>query len=363
MRTTRLRITMREIEPAVVRVVDVPASTTLPELHDLLQVALGWTDSHLHEFVAGEVAYGVPDMDMDWQQDETTVGLKDLPPTFMYRYDFGDGWEHDVEVLGRGDAEPGCRYGEGACPPEDCGGPFGYAELLAVLDDPAHPEHAHMREWAGELAPFDQVATDLLVRQTVGTVPAGVRLVLDLAADGVKLTPGGRLPRAFVRQVQAQRPAWGWDERPVSIEEDLLPLAALHEILRKVGLLRLAKGVVRPTRVAADDLEVVRRLRSWFEPGSYTALLAGVTVAVLATNDPMDDATLARRVYPWFDHGWSTEGRPLTEDDVRRSIGMLGNELRALDLVEHDWKTWSAGPSARTLLPHATALAHLWGRG
>ncbi len=320
---------------------------------------MGWTNSHLHQFVADGLTRGIPDEDADeTRPDQTGATLKDLPARFVYLYDFGDGWEHDVEVLGPGADEPGCRYGEGDCPPEDCGGPPGYAELVVALADPAHPDHARMREWAGELAPFDQDDTDRLVRQTVGTVPDSVRLVLDLAKGGVKLTPGGRLPRVVVRQVQQQRPHWYGLDRPASIEDDLPPLAALHDVLRRSGLLRLTKGAVHPTKAAGDDREVVRRLRSWFESDRFTAVLAGVTVAVLATSEPLTTAELAGRVHPRLGHGWARNGQPLTEDDVQMSIRHLSAALRGLDLIEKDRRTWSAGPSACCLLPGATALAH-----
>jgi hypothetical protein len=311
-RTSRLRITLRDVRPTVLRVVDIPASTRLPELHDLLQVALGWTDSHLHQFVVGSDVYGPPDPDATWQRDETSVALRTLPAAFTYLYDLGDGWEHDIEVLGPGAAEPGCRYGEGDCPPEDCGGPPGHAELIAILADPAHPEHARMREWVGERVPFDQAATDELVRLTVGEVPASVRLVLDLAAGGVTLTPGGRLPRALVRTVQERRPHWYPLDRPARVEEDLPPLAALHDMLRQVGLLRLSRGVVRPTRAAGDDLEVLRRLRSWFSREPFNGVLAELVVAVLVSAGSTGTRELVRRVLPFLG-GWTCDGEPLDE--------------------------------------------------
>lgn len=358
-------MTLRDVVPEVVRVIDVPASTTLPECHDLLQVALGWTDSHLHQFVTAEARYGVPEID-GWddeeERDEVGVRLRVLGARFTYLYDFGDGWEHDVEVLGTGSDQPGCRYGEGACPPEDCGGPHGYAELLAVLADPAHDEHEHLRTWAGDLADFDLADTDTLLRQTVGDVPASVRLVLDLAAGGVKLTPGGRLPRAFVRQAQEQRPLWCWLDRPASVEEDLVPLAALHEVLRHVGLLRLRKGILSPTKAAADDLEVVRRLRSWFEPEDFTAILAGVMVAMLLVGGRQRSKELAARLYPLLGQHWSYNGRPLTEQDVRTSINQMSAVLRGLDQIDLHRDVWAAGPSARTLLPRATALSAIWSK-
>lgn len=365
MRTSRLRITLRDVSPAVTRVIDVPATSTLPELHDLLQAALGWTDSHLHQFVAGDRTYGVADSEWggELHEDEADVKLRDQPARFVYLYDLGDCWEHDVEILGPGGDRPGCVDGEGGCPPEDCGGAPGHEELLAVLDDPDHERHHEMREWAGELPTFDRVATDGLLRQTVGEVPASVRLVLELLAGGVKLTPGGRLPRSIVRQVQEQRPQWYPLGRPASVEEDLFPLAVLHEMLRHVGLLRLATGVLAPTRAAADDAEVIRRLRRWFEPDGFDDILAGVTVAVVTTSGPVGRAELAARVHPLLDERWSLNGRRLTTDDVESAITRLEAQLEALDLVEGDWRTWRAGPSARTLLPRATALAQMWSRG
>lgn len=365
MRTTRLRISLREVSPAVVRVIDVPATASLPELHELLQVALGWTNSHLHQFVAGDRVHGPvnPDGDDGLHEDETGVRLRDLPARFVYLYDLGDGWEHDVEVVGGGDEVPGCVDGAGGCPPEDCGGPPGYAELQAVQADPGHEDHARLREWAGELPSFDRAAADVLVRQMVGEVPASVRLLLDLLDGGVRLTPGGRLPRRIVREVQQHRPGWYPLDRPASIEEDLVALTALHDVLRRVGLLRLSRGVLTPTRAAGDDVETVRRLRSWFAPADgFGAILAGVAVAVLSASGPLRRGELAQRVHSLLGGGWALGGRPLTGADVDSMIGGMGAELEALDLVENDGRVWRAGPSARTLLPRATALAAAWSR-
>lgn len=365
MKTTRLRITLLDVEPAVIRVIDVPAVVTLPELHELLQAAVGWTDSHLHQFVTDGARYGVADLDgMPDEQDEAGVLLRDLPPRFGYLYDFGDGWEHRIEVVGRGDAEPGCRYGEGSCPPEDVGGIGGYAEFLAVLGDPAHEDHQRLREWARGFADFDQAATDLLIRQTVGEVPATVRLFLELVRDGVKLTPGGRLPRKVVRQFQEVRPQWHPLGRPAMTEDDLSPLVVLHDALRSVGVVRLSNGVLRPTRAAADDLHVVRRLRTLFLPDDgFDAILTGVMLAVLAVEGPLSSNNLAAKVFPLLGHRWMAGGHPLTEEDVRSSISSGTLLLSGLDLIDGTWPQFHAGPSARTLLPRATALAQLWSRG
>lgn len=368
LRTTRLRVTMREVTPSVVRVVDVPAAATLPELHNILQVAIGWTNSHLHEFVTAEdQRYGNPDLDCGYEvQDESTVALRNLPARFTYRYDFGDGWKHDVEVVGSGGPQPGCVDGEGACPPEDCGGPHGYTELQEALADPTHPDHDHLRGWAANWSPTwtetDRQDTDVLVRAIVGQVPATVRLVLDLIGDKVRLTPGGRLPRTFVRAVQEQRPGWAFWGRPASVEEDLPPLADLHDLLRRVGLLRLVRGVLTPTKAAGDDLQIIRRLRRAFEPDGFDDILAGVAVAHLAAGGTLPRQEVAVLTHPWLEF-WSVEGRPVTADDVDTSLSSIRDLLEALDLVRVEGSIWHPGPSAETLLPRATSLAHIFRQG
>src|SRR5215213_2050219 len=111
MRTTRLRVTMREVEPEVERVIDVPAAITIDDLHEVLQVALGWTNSHLHQFRTDDTTYAVPSDGWDDEErevDERSVPLLSLPLSFVYAHDFGDGWEHDIEVVGSGGDLPGC---------------------------------------------------------------------------------------------------------------------------------------------------------------------------------------------------------------------------------------------------------------
>ena len=366
MKTTRLRVVLREVEPTVTRVIDVPVSATLPELHDLLQAAIGWTDSHLHQFVTPEATYGmeIPGEEV-WpedQRDETGARLADLGARFEYLYDFGDGWTHDVEVLGPGDSAPGCVDGYGACPPEDCGGAGGYAELLDVLADPAHPEHEQMCTWVGNrLRPFDRAATDQRVRRVVGEVPESARLLIDLVADGVKLTPGGRLPRTVVRSMQQHRPHWHPLGRPAATEDDLWPLVTLHHLLRHVGLLRLRHGVLAPTRAASDDLAVVRRLRSAFEPNTFVTEIIELAIGVLAAHGPLPLAELAMQVHQLLGYGWQRDGQPVTERDVQTAIARQSPIMKGLDLIDDtNWHAWTIGPAARSLLPRASMLAEIW---
>lgn len=366
MKTARLRVVLCDVEPALARVIDVPASVALPELHDLLQAAIGWTDSHLHQFVTPEATYGmeIPGQEVwpETQRDETGARLADLGTRFQYLYDFGDGWTHDVDVLGPGDSTPGCVDGYGACPPEDCGGPGGYAELLDVLANPSHPEHERMRGWVGNrLRPFDRAATDRRIRRAVGEVPETVRLLLDLTADGVKLTPGGRLPRTVVRDMQQHRPQWHPLGRPAATEDDLRPLAMLHHLLRRVGLLRVRHGLLTPTRAASDDLDVVRRLRKGFEPNTFSTEITELTVSLLAAHGPLPLEQLAARVHQLVGFGWQRDGQPVTESDVLSAIAQQAATMKGLDLIDtRDWRAWTSGPSARSLLPRATMLAEIW---
>jgi hypothetical protein len=163
----QLRITLDEVQPPVWRRVLVPGGYTLDRLHRVVQYAMGWSDYHLHVFDIEGRQYGVPDPDGLLEvRDELDTRLDAVATKggrFRYTYDFGDWWEHEILVEERmaADADmsyPVCVEGEGACPPEDVGGPVGYAELLAALADPSHPEHLVMREWLGR--PFDVTAFD-----------------------------------------------------------------------------------------------------------------------------------------------------------------------------------------------------------
>jgi Plasmid pRiA4b ORF-3-like protein len=363
MKTTRLRAVLCGVAPPVARVIDVPADSTLPELHDLLQAAIGWTNSHLHQFVTPEATYGM-DLDEGWpqdQRDETSGHLADLGNRFEYIYDFGDGWTHDVEVVAPGGGAPGCLDGYGACPPEDCGGPGGYAELLDTLADPSNPDHDEMRSWVGNrLRQFDVAATDQRVRRTAGQVPESARLLMDLIGDGIKLTPGGRLPRTVVRSMQQHRTDWYPLDRPASIEDDLWPLVALHDLLRRVGLLRLRNGVLTRTRAAGDDLAIIRRLRSAFEPNDFGTAITELTIGVLGAEGPLPIAQLAMRVHQMLGGGWQLDGQPLTEEDLQIVIGRQSSIMRGLDLIDgSNWRVWSIGASGLSLLPRASMLAEI----
>jgi hypothetical protein len=167
----QLRVVLEDTEPVVWRRVLVPSSIRLDLLHGVLQAALGWTDSHLHLFTVGETRYGWADP--DFGEDiipEHTIRLADIakPGTAIgYEYDFGDGWVHTILVEAMASTEPGtlyphCTDGAAACPPEDCGGLWGYHDLRETLANPAAENHQEMLDWLGidEASQFDPAAFD-----------------------------------------------------------------------------------------------------------------------------------------------------------------------------------------------------------
>jgi hypothetical protein len=165
----QLKITLRASKPLIWRRIQVRGSTTLAKLHHILQIVMGWTDSHLHQFIVDGVSYGIPDPEWpDFEMEsERRVKLSQLVTTvnerFVYEYDFGDSWTHELLVEKVLPAEPGVRYpvclaGQQACPPEDVGGIGGYAEFVEAIQQPKHPEHRAMRTWVGR--PFDPAAFD-----------------------------------------------------------------------------------------------------------------------------------------------------------------------------------------------------------
>jgi len=167
----RLRIELQEIEPKVWRRVDVPLSSTLLALHDIIQVTFGWTNSHLFEFEVGDRAYGDPMLDEDLYDRRVykarSIRLKSLVERgverFLYLYDFGDNWRHDISIesVRDGDADvdyPAFVDGERRCPPEDVGSVTGFMEFLEAALNPFHEEHEAMVRWYGK--PFDPLEID-----------------------------------------------------------------------------------------------------------------------------------------------------------------------------------------------------------
>ena len=200
---TTVRITLRDSKPPIWRRVAVPSDITLGQLHEVIQIAMGWTNSHLHQFMLKDKSlinrdpnviarlsdegryddifaatrgirvfvtkvtpFGDP-TEMEGE-DEDAITLAEVCPKvkskLTYEYDFGDGWEHTIEVQKIEEPKPGVEYpvclaGKLACPPEDCGGIYGYYHMLDVVADPDHEEHDDLVEWLGD--DFDPEAFDI----------------------------------------------------------------------------------------------------------------------------------------------------------------------------------------------------------
>mgnify|MGYP000848979074 FL=1 len=179
----RLKISLDYWEPAIWRRVEVDKGLTFAEFHRVIQVAMGWGDDHLHEFRAAGRVVGNSSLDDDMfggqpalPEDTTTLGeLLARQRKFRYWYDFGDDWWHSIAIEARLPADPAAPRavlvaGEGACPPENCGGVYGYANLLDALKDPEHEDHEDMREWLGD--DFDPNAFDFAAHAERGTLVA-----------------------------------------------------------------------------------------------------------------------------------------------------------------------------------------------
>ena len=159
----QIKVTLLGTDPPIWRRLLVPANLTLDQLHDVLQLAMGWENCHLHEFRIGRQRFGKPD------PMERTLGgprtasertarlfnvLSKAGAKAVYTYDFGDSWEHEVVVEKCLTSEPGCAYpaclaGERHGPPEDCGGIPGFYNLLEAIGDPEHEEHQELLDWVG----------------------------------------------------------------------------------------------------------------------------------------------------------------------------------------------------------------------
>jgi hypothetical protein len=156
----RLKITLDAVKPTVLRRIEVPFDIQLDRLHLTIQAALGWTNSHLYEIRAGDVGWStsrsrLAEDFLDARKARLDKVIEDVgTKTLRYIYDFGDGWKHTINIEQLIDPEIGVLYprliaATGRCPPEDCGGPWGYAEFLDAIRDPAHERHAELKEWIG----------------------------------------------------------------------------------------------------------------------------------------------------------------------------------------------------------------------
>jgi hypothetical protein len=174
-KTYQIKIELEGASPPIWRRVLMPGSASLGRLHAVIQIAMGWDNDHLHQFIIDKQVYSDPDFelnefgDMPGVRNESKTLLTDVAPragkVLVYEYDFGDSWTHRIKIEKILKQEPSteravtCVDGARACPPEDCGGVWGYEDMLEALKDPKHEGHESALEWLGE--DFDPEAFDL----------------------------------------------------------------------------------------------------------------------------------------------------------------------------------------------------------
>jgi hypothetical protein len=189
----RLKITLDDVKPTVMRRIEAPVSISLDTLHEMIQAIMPWENSHMYAFYLRMIEgprWAPPspyDDDFDFgikTRDSTQISLAEAlaEPNFKvlrYNYDFGDDWRHTIKVERRFSAElwdefPKLIDAKGRCPPENCGGPWGYAELLDTLSDPASKRRSEFREWLGDFDPsqIDRAAIDAALRPFTKVKPA-----------------------------------------------------------------------------------------------------------------------------------------------------------------------------------------------
>lgn len=171
----QLKVTLHTVKPPVWRRIQVPSNMPLDKLAPVLEAAMGWLGGHLHSYESGNIRYQQPDPDgffdspMFRSVDESTITLGEVLPAekakMTWDYDFGDGWEHTIVVeqifINEDNVTlPRCITGRRACPPEDCGGPCGYQDLLHALADPTHEQHEELSEWAPSEFDPEHFSTD-----------------------------------------------------------------------------------------------------------------------------------------------------------------------------------------------------------
>ncbi|GLY96778.1 plasmid pRiA4b ORF-3 family protein [Actinoplanes sp. NBRC 103695] len=152
----QIKVSLRGARPPIWRRLELPGDTSLADLHHIIQTVFGWEDSHLHAFETPYGTFGVADRELGHRAEkpvtleQVATGVGDKA---RYLYDFGDNWEHEITVEKLLDRQavqyPRCTGGRRAAPPDDCGGIWGYADLLDILADPTHPEHSERLEWLG----------------------------------------------------------------------------------------------------------------------------------------------------------------------------------------------------------------------
>ncbi|MFD4468304.1 plasmid pRiA4b ORF-3 family protein [Rhodococcus sp. NPDC058505] len=349
----RLRVELSGVVPAVWRRLVVPSTVTLHELHVAVQVAMGWTDTHLHQWVLPDpsgavrerfsMRESIEDGFGDGDRCDEDVRLGDVlgapGDRLIYEYDFGDGWEHsvvleDIDPAATLDA-PSCLAGERACPPEDCGGVPGYERLVDVLGDVGHPEHHELRAWAGY--GFDPESFDVAAADAAVAARDALRLhppVLDSrVAPLLERIPYRAAPHVHSLLERADLQSGEWSEIESMIDGALVHLQWLLRRAGADGIALTSAGYLPPAVIAAarDELDWGTRwvgsgdrevsnptFRELLESGRAFGLTRKYRGRLLLTKR---GATLARQRNQLWEHVLTA--LPLGRHEVEREAGRL----------------------------------------
>ena len=274
MRLYTLKVMLVGARPPIWRRLEVPADMSLGRLHDVLQIAMGWTDSHLHQFESGRAIYGPPDSEIEYPRvNENKTRVCDVlahPKDRMtYEYDFGDSWSHQIVLEGiTQSTQPAAARvvkARGACPPEDVGGIGGFDRFVEAMADPQDEEHAALREWYGDV--FDPTAYDLDgVNARLGRLrlrPVKPRAPRWIYAAGTST----QTPAAFERfrnklKAKLEDPAAILNDREVRYMADQVSLALVDMPATLMPAAPSAEDMVRWSAVAARCRQA-RDARGW----------------------------------------------------------------------------------------------------
>ena len=159
----QIQIALKGFKPKIWRRILVASDLPLSDFHKIIQTTMGWTNSHLHQFIKNRTYYSPKMEDDDFWEESGSLHYEDLKISdllekekdkIIYEYDFGDGWMHDIMLekilpFDKNIKNPICIAGKNSCPPEDCGGIWGYAEIFEILSNPEHKEYESYVEWLG----------------------------------------------------------------------------------------------------------------------------------------------------------------------------------------------------------------------